>query len=491
VKFATDYKWTVLSNTTLGVLMTSLDGNIVLIALPKIAADLPGTTLFDLIWVIIGYQLITASVVINFGRLGDIFGRVRLYTFGFALFTAGSALCALSTSALELITFRMIQALGGAFLFANSAAILTDAFPVNERGKALGTNQVAIVIGSVLGLVLGGVLTALWGWRSIFIVNIPIGIFATLWSHYRLKEVGTLNKGIKVDIPGNVTLVTGLATFLLGITLAALSLDLTSILLIIIGVACFISFGVIETHVSQPMFNFSLFRIRAFSGGNVAIFLNALARGSITLVLVLYLQGPSMGLDPLTAGLFLIPLSLGIAIFGPISGTLSDKHGAKWFSIGGLLVSISGLLLLTIIGQTITFWGLFFPLILGGAGFGLFASPNRATIMNSVKGKDRGIASGTSATLVNIGQMLSLCIAFAVLAANTPIADLQNIFLVGTSVANVPWIANFIDGIRTVYIWSAIFLAMAIVPAYLRGSFKGQQENAPSPTESATETAPD
>ena len=268
-----DYKWTVLSNTTLGVLMSSLDSNIVLIALPSIAKDLPGTTLFDLIWILMGYQLITASVVINFGRLADIFGRVRLYTFGFALFTFGSALCGFAGTPLELILFRMVQAIGGSFLFANSAAILTDAFPPNERGKALGTNQMALVVGSVLGLVLGGIITSTLGWRWIFYVNIPIGIFATLWSHYKLHEMGTLKTGTKVDLPGNITLVAGLAPLLLGATLLVLSFSIINVVLIIVGICFLILFVIIETRVAQPMFDFSLFKIRAFSAGNIAIFL--------------------------------------------------------------------------------------------------------------------------------------------------------------------------------------------------------------------------
>ncbi|MDA4132468.1 MAG: MFS transporter, partial [Thaumarchaeota archaeon] len=213
------YKWVALSNTTLGILMASLDANIVLIALPTILKNLAHTSLFDLIWILLGYQLVTASVLVNFGRLADMFGRVRLYTFGFAVFTVGSGLCSLSQSGVELVFFRMVQAIGAAFLFSNSAAIITDAFPANERGKALGINQISIVIGSVLGLVLGGVLSSTIGWQSIFWVNIPIGVFATFWSHYKLREVSTLRTGQKLDIIGNVTFATGLSSVLVGVTL--------------------------------------------------------------------------------------------------------------------------------------------------------------------------------------------------------------------------------------------------------------------------------
>jgi EmrB/QacA subfamily drug resistance transporter len=454
--------------------MSSLDGNIVMIALPTIAKDLPGTTLFDLIWILIGYQLVTASVLINFGRLGDKFGRVRLYNFGFIVFTIGSALCALSMSALQLIIYRMIQAVGGSFLFANSAAILTDAFPVNERGKALGTNQIAIVAGSILGLVLGGILTTTWGWRSIFTVNIPIGIFATIWSHYKLKEVGTLNKTIRLDLSGNITLVLGLATLLLGLTLAVLQPTILVIVLIMVGSVSMVAFCIIETHVMNPMFKLSLFKIPAFAGGNVAIFMNSLSRGAVQLVLVLYLQGPSNRLSPLVAGLYMVPISLAIAAFGPLSGTLSDRYGPRWFAISGLLLSIAGFIIFANVGLTVTFWWLFIPLFLAGAGFGLFASPNRASIMNSVQKQDRGLASGTSATLVNIGGTLSLCIAFAILALKTPIIDLQDIFLAGSTslTISLQWVLDFVGGIRLVNIYSAIFLVVALIPTVFKGTYQ-------------------
>ena len=237
------YKWVALSNTTLGILMASLDTNIVLIALPTIGSKLPHISAFELIWVLLGYQLVTASVLVNFGRLADMFGRVRLYTIGFAIFTVGSALCSISQDGLELVAFRMVQGIGAAFLFSNSAAILTDAFPSNERGKALGVNQVSIVVGSALGLVLGGILAHDVGWQSIFWVNIPIGIFATTWSHYKLREVSTPNAGQKLDLVGNFTFITGLSSVLLGITLSVLggstqvpALDIVGFGMVMLGV---------------------------------------------------------------------------------------------------------------------------------------------------------------------------------------------------------------------------------------------------------------
>ena len=465
------YKWVVLSNTTLGTLMSSLDSNIVLIALPTIAKDLPNTSLLDLLWVLLGYQLVTATVLVNFGRLADMFGRVRLYNFGFAVFTIGSALCSLSQTSVQLIGFRLVQALGAGFLFSNSAAIITDAFPQDERGMALGINQVSIVVGAVLGLVLGGVLSSVAGWRSIFWVNIPIGVFATAWSHYKLRELAVFKKGEKLDLLGNFSFAGGVALILAGVTLYVLSSLSFSLLVAstVGGSALLVLFVFIERRTPQPMFDLSLFRIRMFTAGNVAIFLNALARGAVSLVLVFYLQGPTMGLTPLTAGIFLTPIALSLALLGPVSGWLSDRYGARLLSSAGLAVSSVGFILLTGIGPTITFQQLSLPLIFIGGGMGLFASPNRASIMNSVPATERGVASGTSTTLVNVGATFSLALAFTVMALTTPMKDLQMVFLGVSGSASAPWVSDFIGSIRSVYYLSTVFLLVAIVPSVMRG----------------------
>ncbi|MEM0128174.1 MAG: MFS transporter, partial [Thermoplasmatales archaeon] len=417
-----EYKWTVLSNTTLGTLMSSLDTNIVLISLPTIARELPDTTILDLLWILMGYTLVTAAVVVNFGRLSDMFGRVRLYTLGFAIFTAGSALCSVSETGLELICFRLVQGIGAAFLFSNSGAIITDAFPENERGRALGINQVAIVAGSIAGLVLGGILTYSIGWRSIFYVNVPIGIGATLWAHHNLKELSVSRGSRKIDIGGNAAFASSIGLILTAITLySTASTGLSFVLFLIsIGLILFIVFIYLELHSDHPMFDLRLFRIRLFAAGNLAIFLNSLARGAVTFVLVFYLQGPTMGLNPFVAGLFLTPMSISLSFFGPISGVISDKHGARVVSSVGLLVSAIGFLLLTRIGERETFNSLLLPLILVGSGMGIFASPNRASIMNSCPPSERGIASGMSSTLINIGSVFSMGIAFYVMSLSIP-----------------------------------------------------------------------
>jgi EmrB/QacA subfamily drug resistance transporter len=481
------YKWIVLSNTTLGTLMASLDTNIVLIALPTISRELRATSFFDLLWVLLGYQLVNGSLLVNFGRLSDMFGRVRLYTFGFATFTVASALASLTQTGEPHIAFRLLQGIGSAFLFSNSGAIITDAFPENERGKALGINQVSIVIGTLMGLVLGGVLTGVAGWQSIFYVNIPIGIFATFWSHYQLKELAVIKKGQKIDILGNVTFAGGLATVLAAITLEAVALLQFDqfVLLLGSGIGLLAAFVFIEQRVKEPMLDLSLFTNRLFNAGMVASFLNSLARGAVTLVLTFYLQGPSMGLDALAAGIFLIPISLALALVGPVSGYLSDKHGPRLFATSGLVVSMIGFLLLSTVGRVTTFWQLAIPLAFVGAGIGLFQSPNRASVMNAVPARSRGIASGTSVTVLVAGMSFSVGLAFFVLTSSVPISELQKIFVGGTSLDSAPWIDNFITSIHNVYYLSTVFLLLAIIPSALRGHHRkdGDDQSDPSSSE--------
>ena len=388
-----NYKWITLSNTTLGTLMASLDRNIILIALPTIALDLH-TSFFTLIWIVLVYWLVTASVLLNFGRLSDMFGRVKLYNMGFALFTLGSGLCSISQTGEQLILFRIIQGLGEHFFFLIVLAIITDTFAENERAKALGLNQMSIVIGSVIGLVLGGFLTSYLGWRSIFWVNLPIGIFATMWSYTKLRELGKIRKE-KIDWLGNVTFAVGLSMILLGITFANFKIinPYEISLFIIGGFSLLVLFIIIEKKVYRPMFDLSLFKIRLFTAGNIAIFLNALARGAFTLIMSFYLQGPSMRLSSLEAGIYLIPVSVALVVFAPLSGWFYDKYKLRIFTPLGLLVSAIGFFILTGIRVTTTFNEIVTPLVMIGAGMGMFASPNRASIMTSVPSARRGVSA--------------------------------------------------------------------------------------------------
>ena len=301
-----EYKWVALSNTTLGILMASIDSTIVLIALPAIFRGInidPFSSFQYMLWILFGYSVVTATLLVTFGRISDIFGRVKLYNLGFAIFTIGSALCYITPNqgnlgAIELIVFRIIQGVGGAFLFANSAAILTDAFPSNERGKALGINQVAFLAGSLIGLILGGVL-AVYDWRLVFLVSVPVGVFGTVWSYWKLKELGTIRRNQKIDVWGNITFGAGLTLVLIGITYGLLPYGTSSmgwgspwvIASLVTGVGLLAAFPFIERRVPEPMFRLELFKIRMFSAGNIASFLGSMARGGVMIMLIILLQG--------------------------------------------------------------------------------------------------------------------------------------------------------------------------------------------------------
>ncbi|MGC2033900.1 MAG: MFS transporter, partial [Thermoplasmata archaeon] len=413
------YKWLVLSNTTIATLMAAIDTNIVLISLPTIGRELPGTSATTLLWILLGYSLLTAVVLLNFGRLSDMFGRVRLYILGFAIFTFGSLICGLSQTGTELVVFRLVQAVGAGFLFANSAAIITDAFPPNERGRALGINQISIVVGAVSGLVLGGAITSTLGWRWIFFVNVPIGLIATLRARADLKELHLREEHPQIDWVGNTAFALGLALILAGLTLGALG-DLPpieSIPTVIAGGALLVVFVWYETRVPSPMLDLSLFRNRLFAMSTTATLMNALARGAFTFVLVFYLQGPPRYLDPFTAGLYLIPVSASLATFGPVSGWLSDRYGPTWFTILGLLISASGFLWLSTIGPADSFAQLTPPLVLVGTGMGLFAAPNRATMMTAVPPNRRGVASCIGTTFLNTGATVSLGVTLLIMSS--------------------------------------------------------------------------
>ena len=470
-----DYKYVVLTNTTIGVFMAVLDSNIVLISLPTIIRDLPDTTTFDGLWVIMGYTLITATLLLTFGRLSDLFGRVRLYNIGFAIFTLGSGLCSIAPNGISLVLFRLAQGTGGALIFANNAAILTDAFPVTERGRAIGINQIAGTAGSVLGLVAGGVLTAFLGWRSIFWINLPVGVFGTAWAYTRLKEIGVRTKGEKLDPVGNGLFAIGLSLFLLGLTLGALTgWSVTYEGVMAAGLLSLLLFVHVERRVKYPMMDLSLFKIRDFSSGIFSNLLASVSRGAVSLVLVFYFQG-ALGLDALTAGLFLIPFSIAFVMFGPLSGFLSDKYGARNFSTAGLLISSLAFFWFSIFPFGASYSLLVLPMILAGAGAGIFVAPNAASIMNAAPVTRRGIASGMSSTLVNTGFLLSLGMAFAIMAASVPISTLQAIFA-GMQVQLDPRKLDlFIGSMREIFLLMGIFSLVAAVPSSLRGAKRAPQ----------------
>jgi EmrB/QacA subfamily drug resistance transporter len=466
------YKWVVLSNTTIATLMAAIDTNIVLISLPTIGRQLPDTSATTLLWILLGYSLLTAVVLLNFGRLSDMFGRVRLYVLGFAIFTIGSLLCGLSQTGIELVLFRLVQAVGAGFLFANSAAIITDAFPPNERGRALGINQISIVVGAVSGLVLGGVITSTIGWRWIFFVNVPIGIIATLRARVDLKELSLLEEHPQIDWLGNIAFALGLTLILAGVTLGALG-DLdgsAAIATVLVGGVMLVAFVWIESWVPSPMLDLSLFRNRVFSTSTTATLMNSLARGAFTFVLVFYLQGPPRYLNPFTAGLFLIPVSASLATFGPVSGWLSDRYGPTWFTVFGLVISASGFVWLGTIGPLDSFLQLTPPLVLVGMGMGLFAAPNRATMMTAVPPNRRGVASGIGTTFLNTGATVSLGLTLVIMSTVVPRSALEVILTGGTLTGSSSDVAaGFLQSIHLIFFASAGLILLSLIPIALRG----------------------
>ncbi len=443
------YKWTVLSNTTLGALMASINGSILLISLPVILDGL-GISFLNpqgfpiLIWLLLGYGVVTATLLVNAGRISDMVGRARMYNWGFVVFTIGSVLLFLApsggtTGGWELVSFRLVQAVGAAFLFANSSALLTDAFPSNERGKALGINQVAFIGGSVLGLVVGGLLAGippvhllgvtLPSWRFIFLVNVPVGLFGTLWAYWKLRDIRPTRKGQHVDLWGNATFALGLTLLLVGLTYGLLpyggqTMGWSSPWVwtgIGLGIALLGLFLVVETRVKEPMFRLHLFKTRAFSVGNLAAFLGSVARGGIMFMLIIWFQGIWLPLHgyafsetPLWAGIYMLPMMAGFFVLGPLSGILSDRHGARHLASAGMFLGSLSFFLMLLLPYDFAYWEMGGLLFLMGCGMGMFASPNAAAVMNSVPPAERGAASGMLATLQNTGQQLSLVFFFTI-----------------------------------------------------------------------------
>ncbi len=454
------YRWIALSNTTLSMLMATIDGSIVIIAMPAIFRGIhlsplaPGNITYVL-WMIMGYLLVQAVLVVTLGRLGDMFGRVKIYNLGFVVFTLASVALSLDPftgghGALWLILWRVVQAFGGAMLMANSAAILTDAFPANKRGMALGVNQIAGISGQFIGLLLGGLLAA-WDWRAVFWVNVPIGVFGTVWAYRSLRELATTKKA-KIDWAGNALFAIGATSLLAAITYGIQpygghTTGWTSPLVLtglIGGAAVLVIFGVAETKIAEPMFQMGLFKIRAFAAGNAASLMSSMARGGLQFMLVIWLAGiwlPLHGYDytvtPLWAGIYMLPLTAGFLIAGPVSGVLSDRYGARPFATAGLLVAaagFTGLMLLPINFSYPVFAAIIFC---NGLGSGLFASPNTSSIMSSVPAGQRGAASGMRSVFQNSGMSLSIGFFFSLMIAGLA-ATLSKTLSAGLRAQGVP-----------------------------------------------------
>jgi MFS family permease len=434
------YKWVALSNTTLGVLMATINSSIVIISLPAIFRGIklnplaPGNVGY-LLWTLMGFLVVTAVLVVSLGRLGDMYGRVRIYNAGFVIFTVGSIALALdpftsSDGAMWLIIWRLVQGVGAAMLFANSTAILTDAFPTERRGFALGINQVAAIAGGFIGLIVGGLLSEV-DWRLVFYVSVPFGLIGTVWSYLSLHELSS-RQHAKIDWWGNLLFAVGLAALLVGITYGiqpygghTMGWTSPTVLTGLIGGAVLlIAFCIVETKVAQPMFAMGLFKIRAFWAGNLAGLLASIARGGLQFMLIIWLQGiwlPLHGYNfadtPLWAGIYLLPLTVAFLFAGPLSGALSDKFGARTFATGGLLLVGASFLGLMLLPVDFNYWAFAGLLVLNGIGSGLFSAPNTTAIMNSVPANQRGAASGMRGTFFNSGTSLSIGIFFTLMIA--------------------------------------------------------------------------
>lgn len=432
------YKWVTLSNTTLGMVMATINSSIVIISLPAIFRGIkldplaPGNVSY-LLWMLMGFLVVTAVLVVSLGRLGDIYGRVRIYTAGFVVFTIASILLAVDpfiggSGALWLILWRVVQGVGAAMIFANSTAILTDAFPAERRGLALGINQVAAIAGSFVGLIAGGLLSEV-DWRLVFFVSVPFGLLGTIWSMRSLREIGARTTS-RIDWWGNVLFAVGLTALLAAITYGIQpygghTMGWTSpwvLTGLIGGTALLVVFGVFETRIVDPMFDMALFKIKAFSAGNLAGLLASISRGGLQFMLIIWLQGIWLPLHgfryadtPLWAGIYLLPLTISFLVAGPLSGYYSDRFGARAFATGGLLivaVSFAGLLLLP---TDFNYWAFAGLLVLNGIGSGLFSSPNTTAIMNSAPANRRGAAAGMRGTFFNAGTSLSIGIFFTMM----------------------------------------------------------------------------
>ncbi|MFE2512323.1 MFS transporter [Streptomyces naganishii] len=475
------YKWVALTNTTVGMLLATINSSIVLISLPGIFTGIrldplrPANVSY-LLWMLMGYMLVTAVLVVALGRLGDMKGRVRIYNAGFLIFTLTSVVLSLdpfhgASGALWLIGWRIVQAVGGSMLMANSAAILTDAFPARQRGMALGVNMVAGIAGSFLGLVLGGVLVT-WNWRSVFWVNVPIGLVGTLWAYKSLHETGVRRPG-RMDWWGNVTFAAGLTALLAAITYGIQpygghTMGWTNpwvIAGLAGGVALLAAFCVVEMKVPEPMFPLRLFRNAAFAGGNAATLLGAVARGGLQFMLIIWLQGiwlPLHGYDyadtPLWAGIYMLPLTTGFLLAGPISGALSDKFGARLFAASGFVVMAASFAGLLVLSSDFDYWTFAALIFLNGLGGGLFAAPNTSIIMSSVPADARGAASGMRATFQNAGMVLSMGVFFSLMVAGLS-GSLPHTLSSGLTAQGVPAdAARTVAGLPPVGVLFAAFL---------------------------------
>ncbi len=468
-----EYKWVVLSVTTVGIFMAGLDTRIVLIGLPTIAESLRAD-LETLLWVTQGYQIAITIGLLFIGRFTDIFGRVKIYNLGFAIFTVGSGLCVFAQTGEQLIIFRVIQGFGAAVLISNSAALITDATPSQELGFAVGLNQIAFTVGAVLGLTVGGVLIDTAGWRMIFTLNIPVGVFGTLWSHLRLREIAQTEKHSSFDYLGLVLFTASLTVFLLTISLATMgAIDrFEAAGFYAISLVIFALFLYVEPRIRQPLLDMQLFKIRLFSAGNVSQFLYSLGFGALSLIIILYFQ-LIRGFNALTAGLLFLPLDVAFVIIGPLSGRLSDRYGTRWLATLGMAIgTVSNVLLAFLLNATTPIEQIEIMLVLVGLGVGLFSSPNISSVMGSVPPQRRGVASAIRATVFNTGSVISIGLVAYIITTAIPYQVVSGIITGGYTTLNASESMGFVTGIGRAFLVAAGITLIGAFASSLRGPEK-------------------
>jgi MFS family permease len=502
------YKWVALSNATLAVLLATLDGSITIIAMPDIFRGIhldplvPANS-FYLLWMILGYLVVTSVLIVSLGRLGDMVGRVKIYNLGFVIYTAASLLLAIDwmqgrSGATYLIVMRLVQGVGGACLLANAAAIITDAFPTHQRGMALGINNIVGVSGTFIGLVLGGILAPI-DWRLVFLISVPVGIFGTVWAYTGLRELST-PRAARVDWAGNVTFALGLVLLMTAVTYGIrpagghpIGWGSAKVLgLLGASAASLIAFVTIERRVTDPMFRLPLFRIRAFTFGTLSTFLSSISRGGLMFMLIIWLQGiwlPQHGYDftetPLWAGIYMLPLTIGLLLAGPASGYFSDRYGARPFATAGMVLTAIGFGLLMLLPTDFSYPVFGAILFLIGASMGLFASPNRAAVMNSLPRRDRGAGGAMNQTFQNSAQVLSIGIFFTLMIVGLA-STLPHTLSAGLQAHGVdPTTAHRVAELPPVSILFAAFLgynpvdhllgphALAAIPAHDQATLTG------------------
>lgn len=467
------YQWTALSVTTVGALLASIQGSALLIALPNILTELHAT-FFTIMWVLIGYLLVTTVLTPVIGRLADMWGRKRLYIAGYVIFAIGSLIAGLAQPQFhgsDLVFGRIIQGVGGALLVTNSTAIVTDAFRKGQVGLGLGINQIAGAAGFLVGPIVGGLLTEL-SWRWVFLFNVPIAILGAIWGAWRLRESVKFAAHQHIDWFGAITLTVGLAGTLLALSLLAFPLfgQAVTYTILVIGIIGLVLFGAIEPRIKEPLVDLRLFRDRLFLLANLSGLLNGIARGAVLFLLIFFLQGP-YGQDPLRAGLLLIPFGAAFMIIGPISGRLSDRIGSRVLAPVGLGISAVGLFGLSTVTPSTPYWLLALYMALMGGGSGLFVSPNTNAIMSSVPPQRRGAAAGILSMLNNTGQMLSIAIVFPLALSSVPIAAMMQVFIYGGGMSQFPSaLALFLHGLHSAFLVSFALSLVAMIVAALRPS---------------------